>query len=71
VIALVDREPLNDERGRGESLADATDERAKVIPVHVGNISLAGQRGESVISTETVGHIDRESPMEIEERQEG
>jgi hypothetical protein len=39
MIASVDGEALSDERGwRWESQADAANEGAKMVPMHVGNV---------------------------------
>jgi hypothetical protein len=66
MIAPIDRGPAIDEQGRGREIqVDAADEGAKVVPGHLGNMSLTGQRGWSVISAEAVGHIDGGSSLTI------
>jgi hypothetical protein len=46
MIAPINRETSSDELGWGrESPSNAADEGAKVVPGHVGNVSLTGQGG--------------------------
>jgi hypothetical protein len=72
MIAPIYRELSSDEQGMGREIqADAADDGAKFVPGHAGNMSITIPKGGSVIITETVGHIDGWSHIEIKQRHEG